>query len=341
MNRKILAAAVLAALLPLGAQAQDNDDDVGLSVSATLQLRLLGEQRGCESGTAEHGWLARSLRVAALTPANAQGQQSLLCVDENNPQFNRSRVLITGVNAGERLVGMDYRPQDGRLYAVGTQGGVYLLDPRTGQASGRVQLFTSAGGVNTNVVLDDAFVGVDFNAAANRLRIVTSTGRNLRAAVAADGATQAGLTAIDVALNNGAGVPVLGIQTTAYTNNDVEMPVAPAVAATGVTQYVMNGVTGQLAIQSTPNSGVLFNSARSESIRKGLVSERASLDIHSTLRQGLAVRNEALVALREAAAGGKPARSVLYAIDPATGRDRELGAFGTEVLDIAIPLNQK
>src|SRR5262249_27338532 len=49
-------------------------------------------------------------------------------------------VPVTGVGAFETLVGIDWRPQTGQLFALGvndgiSQGTLYLLDPQTGAAS--------------------------------------------------------------------------------------------------------------------------------------------------------------------------------------------------------------
>ena len=60
--------------------------------------------------------------------------------------------------------------QDEKLYGVGNGGGVYTIDPATANA----QL------VNTlTVPLRGAVFGVDFNPAADRLRIISDTGQNL------------------------------------------------------------------------------------------------------------------------------------------------------------------
>ena len=47
---------------------------------------------------------------------------------------------ISGLVAGEKLVGIDFRPQTGQLYGLGIDhttdtGTIYLIDPQTGAAS--------------------------------------------------------------------------------------------------------------------------------------------------------------------------------------------------------------
>ena len=76
----------------------------------------------------------------------------------------------TQLAGDQSLVGVDYRVQDGKLYGVGNAGGIYTLG---GDASA-----TKVG--QLTVALSGTSFGVDFNPAANRLRVVSNTGQNLR-----------------------------------------------------------------------------------------------------------------------------------------------------------------
>ena len=105
------------------------------------------------------------------------------------------------------LVGIDFRVQNGQLYGVGNGGGIYTIDTNTAAAT-RVSHLT--------VPLDGNSFGVDFNPAADRLRIISNTGQNLRHNVNAGGMTTA-----DGALNYAAGTPATGVTAIAYTNNDL------------------------------------------------------------------------------------------------------------------------
>ena len=75
------------------------------------------------------------------------------------------------------------------------------------------------------MALSGTSFGVDFNPAADRLRIVSDTGQNLRHNVNAGG-----VTVTDAPLNY-AGVTASGIVGSAYTNNDLD-------ALTATTLYV-------------------------------------------------------------------------------------------------------
>ena len=87
------------------------------------------------------------------------------------PQLEQDLGAVSGLQSPDTaLVGIDFRVQDGQLYGVGNGGGVYTLDTTNAQAS-LVNRLT--------VALDGTFFGVDFNPAADRLRIVSDTGQNL------------------------------------------------------------------------------------------------------------------------------------------------------------------
>src|SRR5262245_50552659 len=126
-------------------------------------------------------------RLVALEPrdvpaaAFALAGSTLLAFDTSTPTVTKT-IAVTGVNAGETLVGIDFRPQNGVLYGLGVDaaantGTLYAISVRTGFAAavgspGSVQLTTD--GV-TKVDLPDPAVlgyGFDFNPAADRIRVV-------------------------------------------------------------------------------------------------------------------------------------------------------------------------
>lgn len=61
--------------------------------------------------------------------------------------------------------------QNGKLYGVGNLGGIYTLSTRSRDGTKVGQL---------TVALQGTRFGVDFNPAANRLRVISDTGQNLR-----------------------------------------------------------------------------------------------------------------------------------------------------------------
>ena len=72
------------------------------------------------------------------------------------------------------LVGIDYRVQNGALYGVGIAGGLYMLNPNDAVATKVGQLSVALSGTN---------FGVDFNPAANALRVISDNGPEPPAAV--------------------------------------------------------------------------------------------------------------------------------------------------------------
>jgi hypothetical protein len=175
-------------------------------------------------------------RVYAVT-----GASELISFAASQPASILSRVAITGLNAGERLVGIDFRPLNNLLYGLGSSSQLYLVDARTGVAS-RVgpPLATPLAGTE---------FGFDFNPTVDRIRLVSDAGQNLRlhpdtgAIAAVDGSLA--YAAGDV--NAGRAPRVVGA---AYTNPDNN-------PATGTMLFVIDAGLDIGALQEPPNAGVL------------------------------------------------------------------------------------
>ncbi len=87
-----------------------------------------GKWRGCASAASPRR--QDSLQVVGLT-----SDQRLICFNERRPQNARDIGFVSGVVMDRRLVGIDFRVQDGMLYGVGDAGGVYQLDTRNATAT--------------------------------------------------------------------------------------------------------------------------------------------------------------------------------------------------------------
>ena len=221
---------------------------------------------------------------------------------------------VSGLQGDGKLVGIDHRVQDGKLYGVGDQGGVYTLDARSGAASKVAQL---------TVGLEGQAFGVDFNPAANALRIVSDTGQNLRHPFANPGAA----TVADTPLNSPTATPPVqgtkGVTGAAYTNNDTN-------DSTGTVLYDISTASDQLLLQSPANSGALVPVGG-----LGVDAEGdAGFDILSELRDGKAVGAKAWASLT---VGGKQG---LYEINLVNGSASKVGDLPSGVTDIAIPLGR-
>ena len=117
--------------------------------------------------------------------------QSLVTFDSGTPSA-ASSIPITGMVAGDRFVGIDRRPSEGRLYglAVNSQfpvGRIYTFNEATGVATLRSTLVADPSDTDSpfpySSMANVGFAGVDFSPAVDRLRVMSgggSTGANLR-----------------------------------------------------------------------------------------------------------------------------------------------------------------
>ena len=267
--------------------------------------------------------LGQSLSVIGLTSNGA-----LVRFHTNRPAYATPIARVTGLRAEDTgLVGIDFRVQDGLLYGVGSGGGVYTIDTSTGVAT-----FVNAlhDGVNPVALLGTSF-GVDFNPSADRLRIVSDTGQNLRHNVNAGGVTiddsLGGLMPLTYTAPPAAPIAALGVTGSAYTNNDL----APATDSTATALFDIDATMDQVVIQAPPNNGILGQTGK---LGVDVDPAAVGFDIYSTLVDGVTVSNVAYASL---AVGGV---SSFYKVDLLTGAATSLGALRRPVVDIAIPLNQ-
>lgn len=222
---------------------------------------------------------------------------------------------IRGLQEGEVLVGIDFRPSEGMnadsVYGVGSTGRVYRVDTGSGQA-------TPLGG---GAVLQGEAFGVDFNPAADRIRVHGSQGLNLRL-----DPNTGGLAGIDAPLAFVPGDPgafssprVVG---TAYTNST-----SGATGATPTALYGIDSNRDALVVLPSPNNGQV--------VTVGPLgvnsSDEAGFDI-ATLSTG----NEqvAFATLSE----GRVTR--LYRIDLATGAAKLVGRIASRTPIRSITIRQ-
>ena len=95
-----------------------------------------------------------------------------------------STVDLTGIGAGERIIGIDERPKTGALYAVTqhtTDGSARIYTVADSGAATLAAPLVKATDRTMPVVLTGVKFGVDFNPVADALRIVGDDGQDLRA----------------------------------------------------------------------------------------------------------------------------------------------------------------
>lgn len=151
-------------------------------------------------------------------------------------------IAITGLKSGETLLGIDYRPANGVLYALGNAGSVYRVDPSTGVATLSSTLRAAAGDDNPFAALSGSSFGVDFNPVPDRMRVVSNTGQNLRINV------ETGDAITETAIS-----PSAAVSDAAYTNSFA--------SAVSTRLFDINLSTNTLDLQSPPNDGTLVTGA--------------------------------------------------------------------------------
>ncbi|MEG4116516.1 DUF4394 domain-containing protein [Microcoleus sp. N9_B4] len=249
----------------------------------------------------------------ALTPANRIVGFSL-----SNPGSVISDLPVTGLQAGESLLGIDYRPANGVLYGVGSSNRLYTVNPMTGEAS-------PVGNGEFAVPLTPGAAGFDFNPTVDRIRFVNEADQNARLnpdnGAIVDFDTVAGGIQLDGSLAYRAGDRNFGSNpaaaAAAYTNNFA--------GATSTTLFVIDSNSDVLVRQDPPNNGVL--------------NTIGSLGVDATSILGFDVRS---IGGREVAVAALEVGGIsgLYNINLSSGQASFVGqiADGRQINGLALPL---
>jgi len=221
----------------------------------------------------------------------------LLWFNARNPQSVTSQVTISGLVTGDKIVGIDFRPATGQLYGLGSNSYVYVIDPKTGiaRAINSTPFTPTLSGTN---------FGFDFNPTVDRIRVVSSSGQNLRL-----NPENGAVAATDLNINN---VVNARVGSVAYTQNR-------AGAAT-TTLFDIDATTDKLYKQDPPNDGKLM--------------EIGSLGYDIDETGGFDISPDGSAAL---AALGYMGKSSLFTIDINTGKASKIGEFNQQIIGIAIP----
>jgi len=162
-------------------------------------------------------------------------------VNRSAPNVLVSTQKIIGLQAGDSVVGIDYRPANGKLYGVGAKGNIYTIEPTTGVVTSVINLRNADNTAPfSGITGNPSQMAVDFNPAADRLRVVGNDGQNLRINV------DTGATIVDGAINGATGAVITSV---AYTNS----------FAGAISTRMINIDVGQdrLYLQDPPNNGTL------------------------------------------------------------------------------------
>jgi hypothetical protein len=219
---------------------------------------------------------------------------------------------IQGFSGDTAAIGLDFRVQDGLMYLVGNTGGVYTVKLPPTPASDPVVTKVS----QLSVPLYGTKFGVDFNPAADRLRVVSDTGQNLRHNLGDHTTTEDAILSTPPALG-----PTRGVTAAAYTNNDLNPD-------TATTLFDIGTITDEVLIQSPANNGLLAATGKLT-----VDATDAGFDIYSTLSGGKATSSAGFATL--VAANGA---ATLYSVNLLTGAATGIGKFPLTIADLTISL---
>jgi hypothetical protein len=196
-----------------------------------------------------------ALALAAPTAAQAQtvfglSGTDLTSVNLASPTNSQTRVAITGVAAGQTLVGLDFRPATGELFALGydasTTGNnarLYVLNQSTAVATpvGASAIRLDLGGSSDRIAFD-------FNPTVDRIRVAGTNDNNYRL-----NPNNGTLVTMDGALAYVAGDANAGqnpfVGTAAYTNSFI--------GTASTTLYYIDEQRSLLVRSDNPNGGSL------------------------------------------------------------------------------------
>jgi Domain of unknown function (DUF4394) len=261
-----------------------------LSKAAVFSL-ILWAFTSCKSNESNPAAAAPDLDFYVLSTGN-----QLSVFNAKNLGTAKSTLTISNLTANDNIIAIDFRPATGQLYGLGSSSRLYAIDLTSGRAN-------PMGGTAFTPAVTGTTVGFDFNPTVDRIRLVTSTGQNLRlhpelgTVVATDGVINGATTAITSA---------------AYTENFS--------GSTTTILYDIDPQTDMLYKQDPPNNGTLV-----------MVG---ALGVDFTGDGGFDIGpNNAGLAIYSMS--GKP---TLFNINLSTGKAESLGAVGTLTNSIGIAI---
>ncbi len=151
----------------------------------------------------------------------------------NAPESPISTLSVTGLQSGETLMAIDFRPATGQLYGLGNTNRIYTINLASGLA-------TAIGANPFTPAVSGGIAGFDFNPTVDRIRLVTGTGQNIRLHPETGAAA-----AVDSDLNPGSPY----VNAVAYTNSFA--------GASSTTLFDIDIASQKLFTQDPPNDGKL------------------------------------------------------------------------------------
>ena len=238
--------------------------------------------------------LALALSAGILAPAADAATVAALRDGTALVWIDTDAMKVTGqvrLAGGAKLVGMDVRPADGRLYGLTAEGGIVVIDAKTGNWQVKSQLSEKLPTGTT--------ISVDFNPVADRMRVLAADGTSLRINV------EDGKAIVDGRLRYADADAAKGKQpwvtAGAYVNSFA--------GTKETTLYDIDAGTGTLVRQAPPNDGIL----------------------NTIGKLGLKISGPTAFDIRADGKGGNSAwlltAGTLYSVDLASGSAKKVGAI--------------
>lgn len=230
--------------------------------------------------------------------ALAEGNQ-LYYFEDGNLTVPAEMLSITGLGSGESIISIDYRPATGQLYGLSSGSRLYAINENSGVA-------TPLGMAAFSPAIEGASASLDFNPTVDRIRLVSTSGQNLRlhpetgAVVATDGRINGGMSPM--------------ISAVAYTNS--------VSGATATVLFDIDMATDKLYRQVPPNDGGL------EEVGNLGVDFGAQADFDIIADNSLAL-----------AVNRMENETRLYTIDLNTGAATWVGVFTQPIISLAFKTN--
>lgn len=226
---------------------KNNDGKIAPNVGSTMStLYTINLATGAATLVGDIGTvdLLESITVSDIRTEVMFGltnSNKLITFNSNDPSRLMKNVQITGLQTGENLLGIDFRPATGQLYGEGSTGRVYVINTATGVATAITTVPITPNGTN---------FGFDFNPVPDRIRFVSNATQDLRL-----NPNDGNLASTDGNLAYAIGDPNQGttpsVVAVGYTNSTF----GPAPGTT--TLYDIDSGLDILAIQNPPNNGTL------------------------------------------------------------------------------------
>jgi hypothetical protein len=265
-----------------------------------MKPKTLAVALGCATALALAG-AAPSMAAETAVGLTTDGPSSLVTFPVTDPGSAQTATITFPAAATDtNLVGVDYRPRSNQLYAYGSLGTLYVLNPPAA-AGGAWTAVQVSGGLGAFPAGSDT--GLDVNPAADAVRVVAESNENYRFNPL-NGAGGAGTAAGGRDADLNPGDP--NIVAAAYTNDFDGTPATEL--------FDIDSSSDMLLRQNPPNNGTL--------------EPRGMLGVNTTDNAGFDIAQGSKIAYAALELAGSPGSSSLYKVSLANGAATSVGAIG-------------